>query len=87
MEQESGYDLYCFDSCSLHPPCILGLTLEKARNWAKGKHNVDILYVNYSDVIEDPRKETSRVAEFLGGDLDMEGMISAVDKKLYRTKV
>ena len=48
---------------------------------------MDVLYVNYSDVIEDPRKETIRVSEFLGGDYDLEGMIRAVDKKLYRTKV
>lgn len=62
-------------------------TLVRAMNWAKGKHNVDILYVNYSDVIEDPRKEAHRVSAFLGGNLDTEGMIAAVDKKLYRTKV
>jgi len=62
------------------------MTLEKARKWAKRRHNVDILYVNYSDVIVDPQKEAARVAEFLGGDFDVEGMIAAVDKKLYRTK-
>jgi len=62
-------------------------TLIKARFWAKTKHNVDILYVEYCDVIEDPRKEAYRVQEFLGGDLDVEGMIAAVDKNLYRTKV
>ncbi len=61
-------------------------TLEKARGWAKGRHNVDILYVNYSDVIEAPRKEAGRVADFLGGDIHMENMIDAVDNKLYRTK-
>jgi len=61
-------------------------TLEKARNWAKGRHYVDILYVNYRDVIEDPRKEASRVVEFLGRDIQVESMMAAVDKKLYRTK-
>ncbi len=62
-------------------------TLEKARKWGQSRRNVDVLYVNYSDVIEDPRKEAFRVSEFLGGDFDTEGMIRAVDKKLYRTKV
>jgi len=62
-------------------------TLEKARKWGQSRRNVDVLYVNYSDVIEDPRKEAFRVSEFLGGGYDIEGMITAVDKKLYRTKV
>jgi len=61
-------------------------TLEKARNWATGRYNVDILYVNYSDVIKDPQKEARRVTEFLGGDIHTENMIHAVDNTLYRTK-
>jgi tetratricopeptide (TPR) repeat protein len=62
-------------------------TLEKARSWGKRRHNVDVIYVNYSDVIDDPRKEAIRVAEFLGGELDVEKMSAAVDEKLYRTKI
>jgi predicted AlkP superfamily phosphohydrolase/phosphomutase/tetratricopeptide (TPR) repeat protein len=62
-------------------------TLEKARKWGKNRQNADVIYVNYSDVIEDPRKEALRVSEFLGRDFNVEGMIRAVDKKLYRTKV
>jgi len=62
-------------------------TIIKARKWGQSRRNVDIIYVNYSDVIADPRKEALRVSEFLGGDMDINGMVSAVDKKLYRTKV
>jgi tetratricopeptide (TPR) repeat protein len=62
-------------------------TLEKARSWGKRRHNVDIIYVNYSDVVEDPRKEAMRVAEFLGGKIDIEQMTGAVDGSLYRTKI
>jgi tetratricopeptide (TPR) repeat protein len=62
-------------------------TIVKARKWGQSKRNVDVIYVNYSDVIKDPGKEAIRVSEFLGGDLDIKGMVNAVDKKLYRTKV
>jgi len=62
-------------------------TLEKARSWGKRRHNVDVIYMNYSEVIEDPRKEASRVAEFLGGELDVDKMSAAVDGNLYRTKI
>ncbi len=61
-------------------------TLEKARNWGKRRHNVDIIYVNYSDVVENPGKEAKRVANFLGGEINIEKMIAAVDENLYRTK-
>jgi hypothetical protein len=62
-------------------------TLIRARKWGQSRKNVDVLYVEYSDAIKNPRKEASRVSEFLGGELDLEGMISAVDEKLYRIKV
>ena len=62
-------------------------TLEKVRRWNKSRQNVDMLDVNYSDVVEDPYKEALRVADFLRGKVDAEKMMAAVDKKLYRTKV
>lgn len=62
-------------------------TLEKARTWARECQNVDLLYINYHDVINDPAKEAKRVADFLGKEIDVEKMAHAVDKKLYRTKI
>jgi hypothetical protein len=62
-------------------------TLTKARNWARESHNVDLLYVEHNDVINNPEKEAKRVAGFLGVEMDVAKMASAVDKKLYRAKV
>ncbi len=62
-------------------------TLEKARKWGKARHNAEIIFVNYHDVVEDPRKEALRVSEFLGGEIDIERMKGTVDVNLYRTKI
>jgi hypothetical protein len=62
-------------------------TLEKARIWASECQNVDLLYMNYNDVISDPAKEAKRIAGFLGKEMDIGKMAEAVDKKLYRTKI
>ncbi len=62
-------------------------TLEKARKWEKGHHNVRVLYVNYTDVINNTIKESGKIADFLDMELSPEKMATAVDKKLYRTRM
>src|SRR5262245_18484100 len=48
--------------------------------------NFRVLYLDYSAVVEDPRREAGRMAEFLGRDLDVEAMASAVESGLYRNR-
>jgi hypothetical protein len=48
--------------------------------------NFDALYVDYTNVIEDPVREAGRINQFLGGDLDVEKMASVVDPNLYRNR-
>jgi len=62
-------------------------TLVKARKWAKVHHNVRVIYVNYTDVINDTANEARRIADFLDMGLDPEKMAAAVDKKLYRARI
>lgn len=58
----------------------------KILKWAQHNANVNIMFVNYKDVISNPAKEAERVAEFLGTPFDTQKMAQAVDKKLYRVK-
>jgi len=46
----------------------------------------ETLNVGYGDVIGNPREEARRIRDFLGLDLDVETMASAVDLSLYRNR-
>jgi hypothetical protein len=42
--------------------------------------------VQYAELVARPEEHARRIAEFLGGDLDVEAMASAVDPSLYRNR-
>lgn len=49
--------------------------------------NYSALFVDYSNVIEDPIREAERIRQFLGNsDMDVERMASVVDASLYRNR-
>ena len=61
--------------------------VEKARQWASRQPNVQILYVPYTEVVENPFGQALRVAEFLGYEVMPELMAQAVDPELRRERV
>jgi hypothetical protein len=60
--------------------------LEKIGSWLAGRDNMDLLYVEYSDVIGNVQSWSNRINTFLGGDLDIEKMNGVVDGSLYRQR-
>ena len=44
--------------------------------------DVESIFVDYASVLADPAGETRRIADFLGGDLDVDAMIEGVDATL-----
>lgn len=60
--------------------------LEKVQFQLRFRPYFDALYVNYSDVVQDPAIEARKMAEFLGGGLDTKKMAAAVDGSLYRNR-
>ncbi len=60
--------------------------MEKLDQWFKVNPNVNVLRVRYSDMVADPAKEAQRVNAFMGGKLNVEALMGAVDPKLYRNK-
>ena len=60
--------------------------LKKVDVWQKKEPNVELLYMNYTDIIANPFEEIEKVNEFLNYQLDMENAIKAVDPDLYRNK-
>ncbi|WP_343632491.1 alkaline phosphatase family protein [Fluviicola sp.] len=59
---------------------------EKNRAWLEAQPHMDVLFVNYSDVIENPMAEAERVNIFLENTLDVSKMVASVDAELYRNR-
>lgn len=60
--------------------------LEKVEFQLRFREHFEALYVNYTDVLADPAAEARRIADFVGGGLDVERMAGAVDGSLYRNR-
>lgn len=54
--------------------------------WNKKEPGVEILYLDYKDVLENPKETARKVQEFIGVDLDVAAMEGCVDKSLYRNR-
>lgn len=53
----------------------------------KSRDDVEVLFVNYNDILTDPEKSVQAIHEFLGAEeFDRQEMVAAVDKKLYRNR-
>lgn len=61
--------------------------LEKIDVWQKKEPNVNLIYVDYKSVIENPDTEINKINEFLDFQLDTDKMKSVIDPNLYRNKV
>lgn len=48
--------------------------------------NFEVLYLDYSAVVENTKREAERINAFLGGGLDVAAMASAVETDLYRNR-
>ncbi len=60
--------------------------LEKIGRWMRQQPNVKVYYCNYHKVLAKPREISEDLCEFLGGALDLDKMVEAVDPDLYRQK-
>ena len=58
----------------------------RIRRWLAKQSNIELLAVNYRDVVADPLASASAMANFLGGNCDVERMAAAVDPTLYRSR-
>jgi hypothetical protein len=60
--------------------------LVRLSDWLRGKSNMKTLYTRYSNVVRQPQEEAERFAAFLEREMDVEGMVQAVDPALYRNQ-
>ena len=60
--------------------------LKQVNAWIAKQPNIEVLYVNYNTMLENPLESLQKVNEFLGGDMDVKVMAGVVDKELYRER-
>ena len=54
--------------------------------WLDEQPNIDVLYIDYGQVLEEPVELAQRVNRFLGSGLAEERMAAVVDPRLYRQR-
>jgi len=62
-------------------------TLSKIKSWAEKQPNVDIQFVRYADVVQNPFLQAILVNDFLAQQLQIELMAQQIDGQLYRERV
>ncbi len=63
------------------------LHLEDVHRWQQQNENIELLYINYSDVIKDPLSVAECISNFLDMKLNIHEMAKVVDDSLYRQRV
>lgn len=61
--------------------------LDHVVNWMNAQKCIDVIYVNYNRMVNEPNDAIDRINTFLGGDLDTGAMAEVIDPKLYRQRV
>ena len=60
--------------------------LDRVQDWITRQPNMDVLYVSFNDLLDDPAEHVERIAQFLGRSLNVEKMASVIDSSLYRQR-
>jgi hypothetical protein len=60
--------------------------LRRIEAWLADQPNIDVLYVSYNEMVQDPRPHCARIVSFLGLPLDPARMASVASDALYRQR-
>ena len=60
--------------------------LDQVTQWIGEQPNIQVLYVNYNEVMAEPLEQIERINQFLGNRLDVEKVSGVVDRTLYRQR-
>jgi len=60
--------------------------LVNVRFLVRRKPNLEMIELPYGDTLNDPGSSVERINLFLGGQMNAEGMLSIVDRRLYRNR-
>jgi len=57
------------------------------KEWAHAQPNIEILELDYGDIIDNASKQVDKIIDYLNAPLKKQKMIDVVDPSLYRSKV
>jgi hypothetical protein len=60
--------------------------LKQIQTWIDESPNVEVIYVSYNEILEDPDTHVKRINQFLGDTLNVGNMVGVVDQRLYRQR-
>jgi hypothetical protein len=60
--------------------------LEQVMAWMEKQPNMEILCVNYNEILKDPKEGVGKICTFLGTTLNPERMAGAIDEALHRQR-
>ncbi len=60
--------------------------LSKIMEWIECRKYIDIIYINYSDVLKSPDEQIKTLNLFLNNKLKVEGAVKVIDQSLYRNR-
>jgi Sulfotransferase family len=61
--------------------------LSAMRPWLVRQPNMEVLYVNYNQLMQDPEPLCEQITEFIGLPLNQTRMLGVPDKQLYRNRI
>ncbi len=65
---------------------LFTLHLSEIESWLEGRENMEVLYMDYNDIIVNPSRNVEILNRFLDNRLDTDKMIEVVDDSLYRNR-
>jgi hypothetical protein len=60
--------------------------LNQVEGWKDREPGVELIYLEYNDLLNNTNEAISKVKSFIGMEMDSEAMANCVDKSLYRNK-
>ena len=71
------------------PPEVVNAFKKEIKNvelWVEENDNIEMIRINYSDVIREPEERVQKILDFLNLDLNKRKMVEVVDPDLYRNR-
>lgn len=65
---------------------LYGKHLEKVKAWLAQQANMEVLYINYNDMVKQPAEYAAKVAEFLGISMEIRAMCEVPQDQFYRQR-
>lgn len=60
--------------------------LKTIEEMVRSRSEIELMYLDFREVIADPRGQARRISDFVGQTLDIDAMGAAVDERLYRNR-